>query len=133
MNNALVAIGSLFALLAAAIHVYIFILESFLWRHPSTWRIFGIRSQADADTTAFLAYNQGFYNLFLAVGAVIGILLQDENRLAACAVTIFACASMAMAAVVLVTASRRSLRPALIQGTFPLLAVVFTTIGMMTD
>ena len=133
MNNALLAIGSLFALIAAGIHVYIFVLESFRWMAPATQRIFGIRSTEDARAMKFLAYNQGFYNLFLAVGAVIGILLQDENRIAACAVTIFACGSMAMAAIVLVTASRASVRPALIQGVFPLLSIVFTVIGMVTD
>ena len=31
--------------------------------------------QAAADTTKPMAYNQGFYNLFLAIGAVIGLVL----------------------------------------------------------
>ncbi len=59
-----------FALLAALLHVYIFIMESITWTQPATWKRFGVTSQADADTTRPLAYNQGFYNLFLAVGAL---------------------------------------------------------------
>lgn len=62
----------LFAFLAAALHVYIFTMESFTWTRPATWKRFGLASQADAETTKPLAYNQGFYNLFLAIGAFIG-------------------------------------------------------------
>ncbi|QJU54826.1 DUF1304 domain-containing protein [Herbiconiux sp. KACC 21604] len=61
--------------IAGLIHVYIFVLESIRWRAPSTWRVFGLRSQEEADTTAGLAYNQGFYNLFLAIGALLGVVL----------------------------------------------------------
>ena len=31
--------------------------------------------QAAADTIRPMAYNQGFYNLFLAIGAIIGVVL----------------------------------------------------------
>jgi putative membrane protein len=67
--------ASVFLVLAGLVHVYIFVLESVRWRHPATWRIFGLSSQADADTTAPLAYNQGFYNLFLAIGVILGVIL----------------------------------------------------------
>ena len=48
-------------------------MESLTWTRPATWKRFGLASQADAETTKPLAYNQGFYNLFLAIGAFIGI------------------------------------------------------------
>ena len=70
----------IFALLAAAIHVLFFVLESVLFRRPFAWRTFGIRTQQDAETTRDWALNQGFYNLFLAVGVFVGVLLQAVQR-----------------------------------------------------
>lgn len=58
------AIALTFAGLAAALHVFIWTMESLTWKQPKTWIRFGLRSQAEANTTAPLAFNQGFYNLF---------------------------------------------------------------------
>ena len=41
----------IFTLLAAAVHVLIFVLESVLFRRPFAWRAFGIGTQQDAETT----------------------------------------------------------------------------------
>ncbi|MDR2998001.1 MAG: DUF1304 domain-containing protein, partial [Microbacterium sp.] len=68
-------IGIVLAAVAALLHVYIFVLESVRWTHPSTRRVFGVPSEADAQTMKALAFNQGFYNLFLAVITVIGIII----------------------------------------------------------
>jgi putative membrane protein len=117
--------------LAALVHVYIFVLESVRWRQPATWKIFGLRSQEEADTTAGLAYNQGFYNLFLAIGAVVGaILLPTEAREAGYALAFLATGSMLAAAAVLLSTGRSRLRSAAVQGTFPLLAVVFLLLSL---
>lgn len=117
--------------LAALLHVYIFVLESVRWARPSVWKIFGVATQADADTTRPMAYNQGFYNLFLAIGAALGLVLlwaggTDPSAVAAGrAIALFALGSMLAASVVLITSGAKYLRPALVQGTLPLLAVVF--------
>ncbi len=58
--------------IAAAIHLYVFVLESLRWMRPATRATFGITSERDAETTRLLAFNQGFYNLFLAIIAVGG-------------------------------------------------------------
>ena len=71
----LLVVGSVFVGLAALIHVYIFYLESITWSKPGTWKTFGLASQAQADTMKPMAYNQGFYNLFLAVGVIVGLVL----------------------------------------------------------
>ena len=63
------------AALAAALHVYIFVLESVLWTAPRTRATFGITSDAQAEHTRPLAFNQGFYNLFLAVVTAVGVVL----------------------------------------------------------
>lgn len=56
----------------ALLHVWIFVLESFLWTKPFGRRVFGMTAE-QAETTKALALNQGFYNLFLAAGLIWGI------------------------------------------------------------
>ena len=60
--------------LAAILHVYIFWLESFAWTSPRGRATFGTTPE-QAEQTRELAYNQGFYNLFLAVVAGLGVAL----------------------------------------------------------
>jgi putative membrane protein len=127
MNATLAIIGSAFAVLAAVIHLWIFALESVLWSRPATWRQFGVRDERDADVLRPMAYNQGFYNAFLALGTAIGLVLLGTGfaREGGIAITMFALASMVLAAVVLITSSPKMLRAALIQGSAPLLALLF--------
>lgn len=116
-----------FAGLAALLHVYIFVLESVRWTQPKTWRTFGIADQQAADITKPMAYNQGFYNLFLAIGAFVGIvfwLVNGIGDVAGRTLLVFSLGSMVAAALVLVTSGRKYLRPASIQGTLPLIGLV---------
>ncbi len=71
-SSILAAVGLAFIALAGLIHVFIFLLESVLWRSRSTWRQFGIASPEDAEVARPWALNQGYYNLFLAIGAIAG-------------------------------------------------------------
>lgn len=128
--NALGIVGVVFAVVAALVHVYIFTLESLLWSRPSTRRTFRVRDERDGEVLRPMAYNQGFYNLFLALGGLVGVVLMFAGaRDAGFAVTVFALASMLLAALVLVTSNRKMLRPALIQGAPPLLGLVFLVSG----
>jgi putative membrane protein len=131
--NALGIVGIVVAAVAALIHVYIFALESLLWSRPSTQRTFGVTDAHDGEVLRSMAYNQGFYNLFLAIGTAAGIVLMFTATMSApgFAVTVFALASMLLAALVLVTANRRMVRPALIQGGPPLVALVFLVAGAL--
>ena len=113
----------LFAALAALVHVYIFWLESVRWQQPATRRVFGTTEETAAVTQP-LAYNQGFYNLFLAVGTGIGIALMDRNRDAAVALVVLGVGSMLAAALVLVASDLSKLRAAVVQGLFPVLALL---------
>ena len=112
-----------FAALAALVHVYIFVLESVRWQHPATRRVFGTTAET-AVVTAPLAYNQGFYNLFLAIGTAVGIALVDAHRDAGVALIVFGAGSMLAAALVLVTSDMSKLRAALVQGLLPALALL---------
>jgi putative membrane protein len=60
--------------LIALLHVYIVVLEMFLWDKPAGLRAFG-QSQEAAIATKVLAANQGLYNGFLAAGMFWGLSL----------------------------------------------------------
>ncbi|WP_035856564.1 DUF1304 domain-containing protein [Cryptosporangium arvum] len=62
--------------LVAAIHVYILVLEMFLWRAPRTRAAFGTTEEFAGATTT-LAANQGLYNGFLAAGLAWGLISDD--------------------------------------------------------
>ena len=118
--------------IAAALHVFIWTMESITWKQPATWKRFGLESQADADTTAPMAYNQGYYNLFLAVIAIIGIVLvvvADRDD-AGWALVIAACGCMAAAALVLLSTGAGYARAAATQGTVPALAVLCAVLAI---
>ncbi|PCI40306.1 MAG: epimerase [Elusimicrobia bacterium] len=106
----------IFSGIAAAAHVGFFILETVIWGSPKANAIFQV-SPADAETMALFARNQGFYNLFLAIGVPVGWILGKP------AVVVFACAVMLGAAIVLFALSPGMLRGALIQGLPPVLAL----------
>ncbi len=58
--------------LVALIHLYILVLEMFLWRTERTRATFGITAEF-ARESAPLAANQGLYNGFLAAGLIYGL------------------------------------------------------------
>ena len=115
--------GLVLAGLAALIHVYIFVLESLRWERPATRSTFGITAETAAATKP-MAFNQGFYNLFLAVEVALGLALLGARRQAGIGLVAFAAGSMLAAALVLVLSDRTKLRAAAVQGGFPLLAEI---------
>jgi putative membrane protein len=123
----MITVALVFAGLAALLHVYIWTMESLTWRKPATWKRFGVASQEDAETQALLAFNQGFYNLFLAVIALLGILHVATGRHAEAgwALIFASTGSMVGAAAVLRSCGKEYTRAAATQGLFPLLAIVF--------
>jgi len=58
--------------LLAALHIYILVLEMFLWDKPRGLRAFGLTPEL-AKATRTLAANQGLYNGFLAAGLIWGL------------------------------------------------------------
>lgn len=120
----------IFAGLAAAIHVYIFVLESLRWDLPSTRKAFGIHTDAEAIATRALAFNQGFYNLFLAVITVVGMAFALASSTIVGATLIFAgTGSMVAAGLVLLFSSPKLARAAILQLTAPALAIAFGLIA----
>ncbi len=68
------AIANSIVLFVALLHVYILVLEMFLWDKPRGLRAFGLTPEF-ARASKALAANQGLYNGFLAAGLVWGLLL----------------------------------------------------------
>lgn len=117
-------LAQVFAVIAALIHVLFFVMESIVFSRPKVWKRFGLKSQADADVVKPMALNQGFYNLFLAVGVLAGVVLVHTGAVASgVAAVVFGCACMLMAALVLVGSNRKFLKASLVQGTLPALAI----------
>jgi putative membrane protein len=118
------AIAIAAAILAAGVHVWFFVLESLWFMRPAVWRRFGLASEADARVVRSFAFNQGFYNLFLAAGVAIGIGLVAAGEVGAGrAVALFALGSMVAAGIVLYLHNPAFLRAAAIQVLPPLVAI----------
>lgn len=121
----------IFAVLAALLHVYIFTMESLTWTSRRTRATFGTTAE-EAETTKLLAFNQGFYNLFLAIVTAVGITAIALGDKGVGAALIFAgVGSMACAAIVLLASSPDKARAALTQGLVPLIAIVLLVIGLV--
>jgi len=123
--------GLVLAGLAALLHVYIFWLESVAWTTPRARRVFGTTAE-EARATRALAYNQGFYNLFLAVVVAVGIALVAAGELAVGSALVLAgTGSMLAAALVLVLSDRTKASAARSQGVLPALAVAALGVGLL--
>ncbi|WP_184433867.1 DUF1304 domain-containing protein [Mycobacterium sp. AZCC_0083] len=127
----MVTAALIFAGLAAVLHVYIFVLESLQWTAPRTRATFGTTLES-AEATKELAFNQGFYNLFLAIvtGVGIGFTISGGTPVGA-ALLLAGTGSMLAAAIVLLVSSPDKARSAVVQGAFPLVAVILILLGLL--
>lgn len=106
--------------ISAFFHILFFVFESVFWLKPAVRKIFG-QTEADARTTYRLAFNQGFYNLFLAIAAIAGIMLWNTVHIqSAVAILTVSLGSMVGAALVLLfSAGFAMIRGVIIQGLPP--------------
>lgn len=63
-----------FALLAAATYLLVFVGEALLFRRPSVHQGIFFVPTADVAAVQLWAFGVGFYNLFLACGAIAGVI-----------------------------------------------------------
>lgn len=63
----------------AILHLYILVLEMFLWNKPAGRRAFKLTPE-QAASTRVMAANQGLYNGFLAAGLLWGLALGADGR-----------------------------------------------------
>jgi putative membrane protein len=98
-------IANIVIALVAVLHIYILVLEMFLWDKPAGLRAFNMTRET-AQATKVLAANQGLYNGFLAAGLVWGLLLGAQGT----SIKIFFLSCVLVAGVYgAVTASRKIL------------------------
>jgi putative membrane protein len=123
--------GLVLAGLAALVHVYIFYLESVAWTDPRTRATFGTTAE-EAAITRPLAFNQGFYNLFLAIAVLLGIgLFAYDSSAIGATLVLYGAGSMVAAGLVLLISSPDKAAAALKQLVPPLLGVVLLAIGLL--
>lgn len=126
----MLVVGVILTLLAAGIQVYVFTVESINWTSDRTRSAFGL-SLAEAQSTRLLAFTQGFHNLFLAIGAILGVILLIVGQTTVGATLILASASaMVAAALVLLLSAPRLARVALFQAAPPLFAILCVAAGL---
>ncbi|WP_073706306.1 DUF1304 domain-containing protein [Glutamicibacter sp. 0426] len=123
--------AQILATAAALLHIYIFSMESLTWTTAKTRSVFKT-SEAEAEATREMAFNQGFYNLFLAVASIAGVIASGLGHLAVGATLVFAgTGSMLAAALILALGSPGKAKLAIKQGILPLLAIVLLILGLM--
>ena len=109
--------------LAGLLHLYFFVLESVVFRTRGH-RVFGV-PKSEVETVAFAMLNQGFYNLFLGLGVLVGVVGSWRGwDPQGSTLVVYGCLFMLAAALVLVVARPAMLRGAVVQGALPLLALV---------
>jgi putative membrane protein len=108
--------------LVAVIHMYILVLEMFLWDKPVGLRAFG-HTKETAATTKVLALNQGLYNGFLAAGLFWGLCLGSGGTNIK---TFFLCCVLIAGLFGAVTASRKILFVQALPAAIGLALIVFS-------
>lgn len=117
-------ISLVFVFISVVFHLAAFAMESLLWHHPAVRRLMTGRAAVHDDVRLW-AFNQGFYNLFFAIGMLVGAfcwMAGDET--VGRTLVIFTCASMVAAGAVLFISDRRLWRGMLAQSAPPLAAVI---------
>ena len=127
--------GLVLAIAAALIHVLIFKMESISWTSEKTLTTFNMSPQQAANTKE-MAFNQGFYNLFLLqprlLQPILGaIICYTASHAVGLSLLFFGTGSMLAAAALLFITSPDKRPAALKQGTTPLLAIIFLTLGIV--
>lgn len=116
------------ALIAGVVHVLIFCMESLWW---TTLKVRARFRQApeQAEATKLFAFNQGFYNLFLAIGTFAGLaLVLMGHPVSGLTLVSWNCLSMLAAAVVLAASAPQLRRGALVQGAAPLVFLLLSAV-----
>jgi len=122
-------VAQVFAIIAALVHVGAWVLESFLFRRPAV-QTFMLGRPEPAAGVQLWAFNQGFYNLFLAAGPIAGLIAYHAGNVdVGRALVIYGCAFMAACGVVLFVSNRKLWRGMLGQSGPPLIALVATLLS----
>lgn len=118
-------ITKVFAGLAGLIHVMFFVMESLLWLRPAVYETFLVNSLADAEILDVYVKNQGYYNLFLALGMFAGLAIESRNEVVGKTLVGYISAVMIGASLVLLATLPEMFTGFVIQGLPPAIALGF--------
>ncbi|MGW0706267.1 DUF1304 domain-containing protein [Streptomyces sp. NPDC002643] len=114
-------VANVLVALVALLHLYILVMEMFLWQRKPGMGFHGFDAEM-AGRTAAMAANQGLYNGFLAAGLVWGLIADDPTGFR---VRVFFLACVIVAGVYgAATANRRILVAQALPGALALAAVL---------
>ncbi len=120
-------VGLVLAALAGLLHVYIWWIEAVAFEQ-SGHKVFGVPA-SDVPVVKPWALNQGYYNLFLGLGAIVGAAAGLAKTGWGVPWAVLATGCMVGAALVLIVSDRTKARSALMQGTFPALGLIALAIA----
>lgn len=99
-----------FALLSAAVYLLAFAWETILFQRPGVHQGIFFVPGSDVPAVRLWAFGVGFYNLFLAIGAVAGVVAWSAgNETVGRTLVVFTCLCMFLGGAVLVVADRMAL------------------------
>jgi len=121
-------VAQVFVLVAVLFHVMAFVMESFLF-HRTDVQTFLLGRPEPAEGVRLWAFNQGFYNLFLAAGPAAGLIAHyagyaEVGR----ALVLYGCAFMVGCGIVLFVSNRKLWRSMIGQSGPPLVALIATLV-----
>lgn len=117
-------VAQIFALIAVLFHVVAWVLESFLF-HRTDVQTFLLGHPEPHSGVRLWAFNQGFYNLFLATGPLAGLIaVWTGHEAVGRALVIYGCTFMTLCGVVLFVSDRRLWRSMIGQSGPPLIAII---------
>ncbi len=123
MSQVMSILATTLVALIALLHVYIMVLEMFLWTTPRALKAFGLTPEFAAETKV-LAANQGLYNGFLAAGLIWSLVYPVPGFAWQLAMFFLAC--IAVAGIFgAVTSSRRILFIQTVPAVLAMLALMF--------
>jgi putative membrane protein len=112
------------AIVAVLFHVGAFVMESLLFHRPEV-QTFLLGRPEPAAGVRLWAFNQGFYNLFLAAGPAVGLVAYHSgDTTVGETLVVYGCAFMAACGVVLFVSDRRLWRSMIAQSGPPLVALL---------
>jgi putative membrane protein len=129
----MIVVAWVLALLTAVIHLVVFVFEAFLIQRPAIHQGVFFVPAADVPAVRLWAFGVGFYNCFLALGLIAGVIAWAGGyETAGRTLLIYLCVFIALSGAVLLAADRlglgrergKGIGGALGQGIPPLLALL---------
>jgi putative membrane protein len=129
----MITVAWIFASIAGGLHIVVFVWEALVFPSPAVHRGIFFTPTEDVPAIRLWAFGVGFYNLFLGLGALIGVSVwMTGNETVGRTLVIYTCLFMFLSGLVLVAADRmemgrargKGIGGAIGQGLPPLLALL---------